>query len=221
MSRGLGARLSVVAFAVPLLAAALPGDAPARSLRAQAYEFVGGEGECGDDWPAGSRIVQAEWLAGLGLPDERGPGRSGLLLSKNGPTPDCSAAVVRIRGIAGTVLEELGFDYRNGSHCGGGSPRFSVVSREGFSYFVGCTSGAAAAAPGDQAQWTRVRFDARAFVGASPDAPPFELGVTRLARLYIVFDEGTDASSAGNPAGVGLAVLDNIDVNGRFVTRGN
>jgi hypothetical protein len=96
-----------------------------------------------------------------------------------------------------------------------------VVSRDGFDYFVGCGAGAVAAAPGDPQQWTRVRFDARAFVPASPDAPPFELGVTVVARLYVVFDEGTDATSASNPAGVGLAVLDNIDVNGRLITRGN
>ena len=215
------ALLSVVALTVPLLGAALPGDAPERSLRAHAYEFVGGEGECGEGSPAGSRIVQAEWLDGLGLPDDRGPDRSGLLLSKNGPTPDCSAAVARIRGIAGTVLEELGFDYRNGSHCGGGSPRFGVVSREGFHYFVGCASGAAAPAPPDPEQWTRVRFAADAFVPASPDAPPFELGVTVVARLYVVFDEGTDATSATNTAGIGLAVLDNIDVNGHLITRGD
>ena len=128
--------------------------------------------------------MQSEWLDGLGLPDDRGPDRSGLLLSKNGPTPDCSAAVARIRGIAGTVVDELGFDYRNGSHCGGGSPRFGVVSREGFHYFVGCASGAAAVAPPDPEQWTRVRFAADAFVPANPDAPrsssasPWWLGST-------------------------------------------
>jgi len=34
-------------------------------------------------------------------------------------------------------------------------------------------------------------------------------------------DERTDATSAANSAGIGLAVLDNIDVNGRLITRGD
>lgn len=222
MSAGQGvALLSAAALAVPLLGAAGPGDAPERSLSAHAYEFVGEEGDCGEAAPAGSRIVQAEWLDGLGLPDDRGSARSGLLLSKNGPTADCSAAVARIRGIAGETIDELGFDYRNGSHCGGGAPRFGVVSRDGFHYFVGCASGTAEPAPQDEGQWTRVRFGAGSFVPASPEAPPFEPGVTLVDRLYVVFDEGTDATSAGNPAGIGLAILDNIDVNGERITRGN
>jgi hypothetical protein len=222
MSRGQGvALLSAAALAVPLLGAARPGDAPGRSLRARAYEFVGEEGDCGADAPAGSRIVQAEWLDGLGLPDAGGSARSGLLLSKNGPTADCSAAVVRIHGIAGEAIDELGFDYRNGSHCGGGAPRFGVVSREGFYYFVGCASGTKEPAPPDEGQWTRVRFGPRSFVPSSPEAPPFELGVTPVDRLYVVFDEGTDATSAGNPAGSGLAILDNIDVNGELIERGD
>ena len=126
-----------------------------------------------------------------------------------------------IRGIAGETIDELGFDYRNGSHCGGGAPRFGVVSREGFYYFVGCASGTPEPAPPDEGQWTRVRFGAASFVPSSPEAPPFELGVTRVDRLYVVFDEGTDATSAGNPAGSGLAILDNVDVNGELIERGD
>lgn len=221
MSRGQGvALLSVAALVVPLLGVARPGGAPGRSLRARAYEFVGEEGDCGEGAPAGSRIVQAEWLDGLGLTDDAGSARSGLLLSKNGPTADCSAAVARIRGIAGETIDELGFDYRNGSHCGGGAPRFGVVSNEGFHYFVGCASGTPSPAPPDAGHWTRVRFGADSFVPANPEAPPFELGVTRVDRLYVVFDEGTDVTSAGNPAGIGIAILDNIDVNGDLIAQG-
>lgn len=221
MSLDRGAVALLVALCVPLGGAAAPGGGREPLPRARAYEFVGEAGYCGDGYPAGSPIVQAEWLDGMGLPDEGSPGRSGLLLSKNGPTADCSAAVARITGVAGSTLGELGFDFRNGSHCGGGAPRFGVVSREGFYYFVGCASGMATGAPQDPQQWTRVRFGAEAFLPADPGAPPFELGVTVVERLYLVFDEGTDAPGAGDPSGTGLAVLDNIDVDGRVIARGN
>ena len=221
MSLDRSAVVLLVALCAPLGGAAAPDARPRPELRARAYAFVGEAGYCGAGYPAGSPIVTAEWLDGMGLPDPGSPRRSGLLLSKNGPTADCSAAVARITGVAGATLGELGFDFRNGSHCGGGAPRFGVVSREGFYYFVGCASGTFTEAPSDPQQWTRVRFGAGAFVPADPQAPPFELDVTVVERLYIVFDEGTDAPSAEDPTGVGLAILDNIDVDGQVITGAN
>jgi hypothetical protein len=35
-----------------------------------------------------------------------------------------------------------------------------------------------------------------------------------------VFDEGTDTPSVSDPTGVGLAVIDNIDINGTLITAG-
>jgi len=99
-----------------------------RGVEAVPFEFVGKAGDCGA--AAGSRIVTAAWLKGMGLPDADDPNKkdhhSGLLLSKNGPTADCSAAGASIKGVKGmTVSEtfEVGFDYRNGGHCGAGAPR--------------------------------------------------------------------------------------------------
>lgn len=199
---------------------AAPDASKEGGLRARAYEFVGKQGECGVGYAAGHPIVQAEWLDGLGLPDAGRDRREGLLLSKNGPTSDCSAALARIQGDLPATLVELGFDYRNGSHCGGGAPRFAVISGDGFHYFVGCASGTRTPAPQDPAEWTRVRFEADAFVPADPSAPPFELGVTQVRRLYLVFDEGTDATTAADPQGLGLAILDNIDIGGHLITSG-
>jgi hypothetical protein len=218
MSLRLGAVLLLVCLAWP--GEVVTGADRERMLRARAYEFVGREGECGPGYPAGHRIVQAERLSGIGLPQPGRPARAGLLLSKNGPTSDCSAALVRILGVEHLTLGELGFDYRNGSHCGGGAPRFAVISSDGFQYFVGCSSGKVSPAPADPAEWTRVRFEADDFVAADPAAPPFELGVTPLRSLYVVHDEGTDATTGADPQGIGLAILDNIDVNGHFVARG-
>ena len=85
----------------PVLAVADDGG-----LRAVPFEFVGAAGECAPGYPAGSRIVTARWLKGMGLPDNGGQNvgtnpadnpnkkdpHTGLLLSKNGTTADCSAA---------------------------------------------------------------------------------------------------------------------------------
>ncbi|MBW8863189.1 MAG: hypothetical protein JF601_12620, partial [Acidobacteria bacterium] len=34
------------------------------------------------------------------------------------------------------------------------------------------------------------------------------------------FDEGTDALSLQDPNGIGLAVVDNLDINGQLITTG-
>ena len=126
-------------------------------LRARPFAFVGRAGDCGDDYPAGARIVTSAWLGGMGLPDDGGPNvgpnpannpskndpHRGLLLSKNGTTADCSAAgatITRVQGMTVTPTFALGFDYRNGGHCGAGAPRFNVNTDMGF-FFVGCASG--------------------------------------------------------------------------------
>jgi len=185
--------------------------------------FVGNLGDCGPNYPAGSDIVTAGWLSGMGLPDNGGlnttaadlatnPNKKdpheGLLLSKNGPTTDCSSAGAKITGVQGITLSQLGFDIRNGTHCGGGAPRFNVTASDG-SHFVGnCAVGTQSPAPQDPAAWTRVRFTPAQAV------PPITPGAT-VKSIEIVFDEGTD-----NPPGAGLAVIDNIDINGVLVGRG-
>ena len=191
-----------VAFTAVAAAMALMGQmaVPAsadegRGLEAVPFEFVGKAGDCGA--AAGSRIVTAAWLKGMGLPDNggmnsnpldssnnpnKGDRHSGLLLSKNGPTPDCSAAGASVKGVKGmTVSEtfEVGFDYRNGSHCGAGAPRFNVTS------------------------------PSQAF-------PPLAVG-SEIESISIIYDEGTDTATS-DTLGVGLAVLDNIHVNGELIT---
>src|SRR6267143_450110 len=137
-------------------------------LRAVPWVYVGDAGDCGPGYPAGSNIVTSAWLRGMGLPDNGqdnttvinlltgSPSRRdphyGLLLNKNGPTADCSAAGATIRGVRGLRVPSvdpvfvLGFDFRNGTHCGAGSPRFNVVARSGsnprtFHFIGGCANG--------------------------------------------------------------------------------
>lgn len=195
------------------------------NLQAVPSVFIGKAGDCGTGTPAGSRIVTSAWLAGMGLPDNGGMNgvaatandpHFGLLLSKNGPTTDCSSAGASIKGLGtftAPATMELGFDVRNGAHCGAGAPRFNITTSDNVTHFAGCADGTPTPAPQDPTQWTRIRFTpAQVF-------PPIAAGST-IKSVSIVYDEGTDAPSAQDPNGVGLAVIDNIDVNGHIITSG-
>lgn len=216
--------MAVMALVAFMPAAPAAADDDDKRLQADPFEYVGKAGDCGTDYPAGSNIVTAAWLDGMGLPDgsgsERKDPRSGLLLSKNGPTADCSAAGARIKGVKGMAVGPafwIGFDYRGGGHCGAGAPRFNVVTTLGgaetFHFVGGCANGVSTLAPQDP-QWYRVRF---ALSDPAAAFPPVAPGST-IVSISIIFDEGTDSISAQDPMGVGLAVIDNISINGRTIT---
>jgi len=219
-------RVLAIGAAVVALVGVLSVGASAQPPKysAAAGTFVGGAGDCGVGEPAGNKIVTAAWLNGLGLPDNgtANPGggvQQGLLLSKNGPQANCSAAGANIIGFAPNgTLSALGFDYRLGGHCGAGAPRFNVTDNATpipNTFFFGCNNGTKSASPQDPANWTRVTFD-------QTNAPfGFFFGITQVASIEIIFDEGTDIPSPdGNaPAGVGLATIDNIRINNTFITR--
>jgi hypothetical protein len=234
----LGTRLgwlaALAAAAGPLPAAGQdPPVIEGRQLEVRPAEFVGNVNDCADGYPAGARFVQAAWLRGIGLPDNGGPNANpadprdnpnkedphfGLLLAKNGPTPDCSAATARLVGFdAGDTLRELGWDYLKGSHCGAGAPRFNVRTVSSFLYFVGCFHGDKTPAPQYPAEWTRVRFNDSDFFPQFASQPPFRMGITPVQRISIVVDEGPDTPLPESPSGPGLIVLDNITVNGEVV----
>jgi hypothetical protein len=217
---------------VLVIALALTGfvvsEASAQNYKAVPANFVGTAAQC-DPAPAGAKIVTSKWEGGLGLPDNGTPHPSGsnahqgLLLSKNGPTSNCSAATAEIQ-VAGApfsgTLTALGFDFRNGTSCGAGAPRFNVYSGA-TTYFFGCVHGNKTAAPQDPAQWTRVRFDAAGEpLGGYPGAAGFVWGVTAVDGIEIIFDEGTDTALPPDaPAGPGLVTLDNIRINNTVITR--
>jgi hypothetical protein len=227
--RGFSLLAAVAALAlviVPMTAALADGGS--RRLSAEPWIFVGTAAQCGG--PAGSRIVTSAWLGGMGLPDNGGansPNPStrndphlGLLLNKNGPQADCSSSGATINGVKGMVTTatfELGFDFRNGGHCGAGAPRFNVETDAG-SFFVGCANAPQAGAPQDPAQWTRTR-SVLASCGIECFPGPIPAGTT-ITSIDIVFDEGTDIAN-NDTQGVGLAVIDNIDINGKLITSGS
>src|SRR5262245_8516043 len=217
--------IAVVIVAVVPVAPAFAGDDD-DELRAVPFVFVGAPGDCGP--LPGSNIVTSAWLPGMGLPDNSGPNtatnaadrRFGLLLSKNGLTSDCSAAGAEIKGVRGMRVTSpfvLGFDYRNGTHCGGGAPRFNVTVKTGgvesFHFVGNCATDTPVGATQDSAQWTTLRF------GTASQSPPIPSG-GRVVSIEIIFDEGTDQPGAEDPRGVGLGNIDNIYINGRVIRSG-
>jgi hypothetical protein len=139
---------------------------------------------------------------------------------KTGPSNNFASVEVELKKVKGTTLTELGYDIRkavgqdspNGSHCGGGSPRFDVITSDGVDHFVGdCNVPGPPLGPTIESQstdWIRLRWGPAQLAAA---------GITStVSRIVIVFDEGTEVG----PDFFGAAILDNIDVNGQLVGKG-
>ena len=222
-------RFTTTVAAAGFMLAGFATTASAQILKYQAVPalFIGTAAEC-NPFPAGSKIVTAAWLVGMGLPDNgtAHPGgknpHHGLLLSKHGPTGDCSAATADIVGWdSAAPVNTLGFDIRKGSACGGGAVRINVYTTAG-TYFFGCAHGNKTAAPQDPANWDRITFSqAGEPVGGYPGATGFTWGVGGgyVTGIEIVHDEGTDTVTPDNPAGIGLVVIDNIRINNTVITQ--
>lgn len=235
-------RLAVAAGAVSLLVAAAGAFAVTHGLTVQAKEYdpvktrlvqatwvngIGCPTGARTATYAGNKLVRGPAYTDPACPsgDRRDMHVRGLLLAKTGPTPNVAAAVAQIGGVRDTKLFELGYDIRKpgaasdprGSHCGAGAPRFNVRTADGSLYFVGCNSPAAATAMvGDG--WIRLRWGGSSPLSAYPASGggPVDIQGMTVRSISIVFDEGQDAG----PDQFGLAVLDNVDVNGRLVGTG-
>ena len=158
-------------------------------------------------------------LAGGGDPKDSPGKNKGLLLVKTGPTTNFAAAGASLNGVKGITLTELGFDIRTGSHCGAGAPRFNVVTTDGVRHFVGCSSPPPTVTAASPA-WQRLRLGFVPLVCSGVSGFNASTGILEcitgvVQSITIIFDEGTDT-----PFESGLAVLDNIDVNGTLVGRG-
>lgn len=130
-----------------------------------------------------------------------------LVLSKQTATATDAAALATVENVGGERLDELGFDYWTGGHCGAGAPRFDVTTEDGSVYFFGCADGTHSPSPLRHG-FERVRFGNADAAPQLPSDPPWPgFGHVRVVSVVIVFDEGIDEGS-------GIAVLDDIDVNG-------
>lgn len=159
--------------------------------------------------------------------DSKDKKNQGLLLAKTGPTTNFASATASLKDVKGITLTELGYDIRKpgvnvndprGSHCGAGAPRFDITTTAG-SYFLGCNSPPPTVdTPGTG--WQRLRWGGAVPLLAFPTSGGAPVPVTGTVKsIQIVFDEGQDPS--GGPDQSGLAVLDNIDVNGVLIGHGN
>jgi hypothetical protein len=197
--------------------------------------------------PSHSNMVTAAWLGGLGcvtkghvqafVPpaftttqiqpfadatcptgDSEDNDNQGLLLAKTGPTNNNAAGGAKIDGLGNFTITELGWDVRNGTHCGAGAPRFNIhVKSEPAStiHFVGCS---AMPVVSTGLYGTRRRVTAAQLAGAGFAFAPIPVGSV-IDSIEIVYDEGQDTPTA-TEAGNGLVVLDNIDINGVLVGHG-
>jgi len=201
--------LVVVSFVlVGLLAASY---AFAATLSSALFEFD----------PTKTNHVAAAWVKGLGETDASGPNNFAVLVSKSTETAANASSGVVITGAEGTVLNDptsvLGFDIRDGSHCGAGAPRFNVVTMDGVLHFLGCQAATTVEAgdgePAIEPGWTRKKLTPSDLNQAFPAIPTGAISSTNtVSSIAIVFDEGTDQ-------GVGFAILDNININGVFLGR--
>lgn len=175
------------------------------TLGAEKYKLITGSFD-----PGKTGTIVSRWIIHLGLmdPGEADHDNYGLLMSKNTLTPTNAAAVSLVviastgsSNLAISDLQVLGYDIRNGSHCGAGSPRFDVFTSDGQDHFVGgCAHGTTA--PQGQPGWTTVRFDVTNPTQAYPPILPGEV----VKNIFLLVDEGTDAG----PDFSGEETLDNI-----------
>jgi hypothetical protein len=230
--------LALVAFAATAATVAWAASSHFSQAKAGVYD------------PAKTHLAQAGWIAGIGCPtnagvsttggkhpnttytdpacttgDRRDNANEGLLLAKTGPTANYAAGVADLNNVRGTKLTELGYDLRKptsttdprGSHCGAGAPRFDVTLKDGTTYSIGCNS-----PPPDQQTagngWLRLRWGGNGLLlGYNSSGTLTNISGQTVKSIQIVFDEGQDTA----PDNFGLAVLDNIDVNGTLVGHGN
>ena len=161
--------------------------------------------------------------------DQRDNRNQGLILAKTGPTGNWAAASADLKDVKGTPLTEIGIDVRkaggmdspNGSHCGAGALRFIISTQDGHSYTVGCGSNATPPdSETDGESWMRLRWGTPGTLNAQEvgnyDGPPVNISGKTVSSISILFDEGSDSG----PDFFGVAIVDNIDVNGVLVSQG-
>jgi Viral BACON domain len=148
--------------------------------------------------------VAAQWVSGAGVPSNnpKDPTNQGLLLTNNVPASSKARAGVLITNVQGINLTALGFDVRQASLCTAQGPYFIVQTQDGVNHVVGgCNTRNIQPAPA--AGWTRFRFN------PAHASPPIGAEET-VKSISLMMDQGPDKNS-------GHAVLDNININDKFI----
>jgi Immunoglobulin domain/Immunoglobulin I-set domain len=156
--------------------------------------------------PGAKSMADATWLDGYGVPvqTKKDPTSQGLVIRRNPSAPKTAIAGVALKGAAGSQLSQLSFDMRSDSECSTRAPQFVIVTADEIVHKASCASGTIQAL--SVSGWRRVTIDP-----ANPGqlSPAVEPGMA-MKTIALVMD---------SPIGTGMAVLDNINVNGRYVGR--
>jgi hypothetical protein len=157
--------------------------------------------------PASSGGVSAQWVDHLG--DGSQTNNPGLVLLKNAYAHSGAWAGASIVNAPGS-LTELGLDYLAGGQCTSTSPRFIVVMTDASSHTVGGCRAGTIQTNTPVMGWERVRYN------LDRANPPITPGM-QVQSITLVLDQGP---GSGQGAAGGLAVIDNIDVNGTLIGGG-
>jgi hypothetical protein len=160
--------------------------------------------------------------------DSRDKNNEGLLLAKTGPTSNNAEPFVELKNLKSVAITELGYDIRKtgsttdlrGSTCSVQAPMFQLQTKAGDVYYIGCMS------PPPDTQlagdgYLRLRWGGSvplmAYLNGTTLTP-----ITGMAfdKVFIVFQDGYEGLTTADQSKFGLAVLDNIDVNGTLVGEG-
>jgi len=156
--------------------------------------------------PGVTGTTDAMWMDGYGVPvaSPKDPTSQGLVLTRNPSAAKSAIAGAVLKGAAGSQLSRLSFDLRSDSECTAKAPQFVIVTTDEVVHKASCASGTVQSltVPG----WQRVSFDPANSAQLSPAVTP---GMA-VKTIALVMDQ---------PVGSGMAVVDNINVNGRYIGR--
>jgi hypothetical protein len=182
-------------------AIAITGTLAAVAAPTPAKHGNGVKAEPGIFDPENTGLVVGQW--GNGGVD----GGPGVLLAKIEPTGANAAGQVEFKGVSGKTLTTIGFDIRTDTDCGGGAPRFNVVTEEdpGTTHFFGCNSSGTTAMTDVGAPFT----DTAGHEWQTKVADLAAAGIDgqTIDSLEIVHDEE------------GASIIDNIVVNGTTISK--
>ena len=178
-----------------------------------ALTITGGDGEGGT--PGGmfakpymsdpqSGALAAAWVENLGASplSTTDPRNRGLALAESASASAGTWAGAVIQNVTGISLTELGFDFRASIQCSTNSLQFVVITTDGVKHTVGgCTSSPTTPPSSAPAGWMRLRFD-------PSQATPTPISKTdHVQSISIELDKGSTSTG-------GIAVIDNIEING-------
>jgi hypothetical protein len=151
----------------------------------------------------------------------------GLLLAKTGPTSNNAEPFAELKNLKNIPITELGYDLRKtgnttapqGSTCSVQAPMFQLQTKTDV-YYIACNP----PPPDSQTAgdgFIRLRWGGTVPLMAYKNGSVLtDITGMDFDKIFIVFQDGYEGPTTADSSKFGLAVLDNIDVNGTLVGRG-